>query len=179
MAKALNVAEEEKLEEALSHMEPVIGRFQIFRYKGKNIIIDYAHKAGAVKSILSDIKSFCKGEITTVLGCGGNRDASKRPIMTEMACEYSDKVIVTSDNIRTEGFKPIVYDMVRDLSEINFRKSSIIFDRKAAISFAVNNAKEGDFVVILGKGHENYQIIDDKVFSLSDIEVVKNLIKDV
>jgi UDP-N-acetylmuramoyl-L-alanyl-D-glutamate--2,6-diaminopimelate ligase len=179
MAKALNVAEEEKIEEALSHMEPVIGRFHIFRYKGKNIIIDYAHKPGAVKSILSDIKSFCKGEITTVLGCGGNRDASKRPIMTEMACEYSDKVIVTSDNVRTEGFKPIVYDMVRDLSEINFRKSAIIFDRKAAISFAVNNAKEGDFVVILGKGHEDYQIIDDKVFSLSDIEVVKNLIKDV
>ena len=107
VTKALNVAEQEKIEEALLHIEPVIGRFQTFRYQGKNIIIDYAHKPGAVKSILSDIKSFCFGEITTVIGCGGNRDSSKRPIMTKMACEYSDKVVVTSDNIRKEDFKNI------------------------------------------------------------------------
>lgn len=178
MAKSLDIAEEKKIEEALSHIEPVIGRYQTFRHQGKNIIIDYAHKPGAVKSILSDIKTFCKGKIITVFGCGGNRDTSKRPIMTELACKYSDKVVITSDNIRNEDFKSIVYDMVKDLEEENFRKSSIIFDREDAISFAVNLANEGDFVVILGKGHEDYQIIGDKVFSLSDIEIVKNLIKN-
>ena len=178
-AKICKIADEKSIEEALEKLEPVVGRFQKFNYRGIKIIVDYAHKPRAVEAILENIRSFCQKKVITVFGCGGNRDSSKRPIMTELACKYSDKVIITTDNIRTEGFKNIVTDMVRELSEKNFRNTSIIFDRKAAILFAVNNAEAGDFVVILGKGHEDYQIIDDKIFSLSDIEIVENLIKNV
>lgn len=179
VSKILGI-DEEKIEGAIENLEPVIGRFQVLKSKkGINVIIDYAHKPGAMESVLKDVKSFCKGKIITVFGCGGNRDTSKRPIMTEMACKYSDTVVITSDNVRHENFKNIVGDMVRDLSEENFRKSLVIFDREQAIVFAMSMAKREDFVVILGKGHEDYQIIGDKVFSLSDIEVVKKLIEDV
>lgn len=178
-AKISQIATEVEVEGAIKKLEPVIGRFQIFRYKGINVVVDYAHKPQALKTILENIRSFCKRKIITVFGCGGERDTSKRSIMTETACALSDEVIITSDNTRHENFKNIVSDMVKTLSEDDFRKVSVVFSRKSSINFAISIANEGDFVAILGKGHENYQIIGDKVFNFSDIEFIENLVKNV
>ena len=165
-------------EEGIKSLKPIIGRYQIYNYKGVNVIVDFAHKVGAFESIFHDVQIWKKGKVVTVFGCGGCRDKTKRPLMTHSACRYSDLVVITTDNIRTENFRDIVKDMISTLLEEFFRKVVIMFDRQEAIKFAMQNAHEGDCVLILGKGHESEQIIGIKVSHLSDIEFVENLIKD-
>ena len=151
----------------------VPGRFQaIPNNKGILTIIDYAHSPDGLENILTSVKEFAKGRIILVFGCGGNRDTGKRPLMGEVAGKYSDYCIITSDNPRKEEPKLIINDI-----EVGMSKTSCSYEkienRKQAIFKALSIAEAGDTVVIAGKGHENYQILEAETIHFSDEEVVK------
>ena len=140
-------------------------------------IVDYAHTPDALINVLSTIKRLKKGheQVITVVGCGGDRDKTKRPVMGEVACEHSDKVIFTSDNPRSEDPLEILADMEQGLNTAARRKSVSIADRKQAIKTAVNMAGPEDIVLIAGKGHEKYQDIKGVKHHFDDKEVLKEM----
>lgn len=147
---------------ALSDLSGAEGRFDYVVSPDQVIgIIDYAHTPDAVQNVLSTIQSIRKGneQVITVIGCGGDRDKSKRPLMAQVASDWSDKVILTSDNPRTENPQAIVDDMEKGISPTNKRKTLAILDRREAIKTACHLAKSGDIILIAGKGHEKYQEI--------------------
>jgi UDP-N-acetylmuramoyl-L-alanyl-D-glutamate--2,6-diaminopimelate ligase len=140
-------------------------------------IVDYAHTPDALLNVLATIKKLRKGneQVITVVGCGGDRDKTKRPIMAEAACEHSDKVILTSDNPRSEDPAQIIKDMETGLSSTAKRKYISIADRREAIKTAVSFAQPEDIILIAGKGHEKYQEIKGVKHHFDDKEVVKEL----
>lgn len=159
----------------LSNMQGAPGRFDTYRSKYQSIlgIVDYAHTPDALKNVLATIKQFDhSGQIITVVGCGGNRDKTKRPLMAEVACEYSDKVILTSDNPRDEDPDVILNDMEAGVSSSNKRKTLRITDRKEAIKTACSLANEKDIILIAGKGHETYQELKGVKHHFDDKEVL-------
>jgi UDP-N-acetylmuramoyl-L-alanyl-D-glutamate--2,6-diaminopimelate ligase len=160
----------------LSLAEPVRGRFQYYRTKdGVMGIVDYAHTPDALENVLKTITDIATKDeqIITVVGCGGNRDAAKRPLMAEIACKYSNKVILTSDNPRDEDPEEIIRQMKEGIPS-NFKKNVLsITDRKEAIKTAKQLAKPGDIVLIAGKGHETYQEIKGIKHHFDDMEVWK------
>jgi UDP-N-acetylmuramoyl-L-alanyl-D-glutamate--2,6-diaminopimelate ligase len=137
-------------------------------------IVDYAHTPDALLNVLSTINKLKKGfeKIITVVGCGGDRDKTKRPIMAEVACEYSDKAIFTSDNPRSEDPEQIIKDMEAGLSASAKRKYISIVDRREAIKTAISLTQQEDIVLIAGKGHEKYQEIKGVKNHFDDKEVV-------
>ena len=138
--------------------------------KGFSVIIDFAHTPDGLKNLLSSVKSHCEGRVITVFGCGGDRDRTKRPLMLEAVCRYSDLVFVTADNPRTEPLTSIFGDIKRGET---FNKEVVyIEDRREAIFKAVEEAQRDDIVVVAGKGHEEYQIIGEEKIPFSDREVV-------
>ncbi|MDP1842624.1 MAG: UDP-N-acetylmuramoyl-L-alanyl-D-glutamate--2,6-diaminopimelate ligase [Sediminibacterium sp.] len=148
---------------ALSLLSGAEGRFDYIISKEKIIgIVDYAHTPDALENVLATIKKLRKGyeQIITVVGCGGDRDKTKRPIMAQAACDLSDRVILTSDNPRTEDPEQILKDMETGLSSSAKRKYITIIDRKEAIEQAVAVAKPEDIILVAGKGHEKYQDIN-------------------
>ena len=161
----------------LSMLAGAEGRFDYIISKKQVIgIIDYAHTPDALENVLATIKKLRKGyeQVITVVGCGGDRDKTKRPIMAQTACDLSDKVILTSDNPRTEDPALIIADMEAGLNTAAKRKYISILDRKEAIKAAVEFAKPEDIVLVAGKGHEKYQDIngvkhpfDDKAILLA------------
>ncbi len=164
---------------ALSLLTGAEGRFDyIVSPKDKVIaIVDYAHTPDALLNVLATIKKLKKGfeQVITVVGCGGDRDRTKRPIMAEAACEYSDKAIFTSDNPRSEDPVQIVKDMEEGLSAAARRKYISIVDRKEAIKTAISLAKPEDIILVAGKGHEKYQEIKGVRNHFDDKEVVKEI----
>ncbi len=159
--------------EGLSENKGVSGRFQTVRSKrGFNAIVDYAHTPDGLENILKTAKEFVKGRIITVFGCGGDRDRTKRPIMGEIAGIYSDYCVITSDNPRTEDPARILDDVEPGTKKSGCEYIKIV-DRREAINYAVKMAKEGDVVVVAGKGHENYQIFADKTIHFDDVEEVR------
>jgi len=150
------------------------GRSDLFKYNGAAIIVDYAHTPDAVEKVINSTREYCKGSIITIIGCGGDRDRTKRPKMGKIATENSDKVFFTNDNPRTEDEKVIMDDIISGVSKDNYK---IIHDRKLAIQTAISELKENDVLLVLGKGHEDYQIIGNEKFHLSDIEIVSKAIK--
>ena len=139
----------------------VDGRAQIISgERDYTVMIDYAHTPDGLKNILSSVKKYAKARVITLFGCGGDRDKTKRPIMAKVACEYSDYVVVTSDNPRTEDPMQIINDI---LVGITLPKSNytVIENREMAIHHAIEQAKPDDIVVLAGKGHEKYQILKD------------------
>jgi UDP-N-acetylmuramoyl-L-alanyl-D-glutamate--2,6-diaminopimelate ligase len=161
----------------LSMLAGAEGRFD-YVISNKQVIgiIDYAHTPDALENVLATIKKLRKGyeQVITVVGCGGDRDKTKRPIMAQTACDLSDKVILTSDNPRTEDPAQIIADMEAGLNTAAKRKYISIIDRKEAIKAAVTFAKPEDIVLVAGKGHEKYQDIngvkhpfDDKAILLA------------
>jgi UDP-N-acetylmuramoyl-L-alanyl-D-glutamate--2,6-diaminopimelate ligase len=162
-AMQLGLSELEVLE-TISKLDGVAGRFQYFTTAKDRItaIIDYAHTPDALKNVLETINSIrTKNEkLITVLGCGGDRDTTKRPIMANIATTLSDQVILTSDNPRTEDPLRILKDMEAGVEPQNFKKSITIADREQAIKTAANMATENDIILIAGKGHETYQEIN-------------------
>jgi UDP-N-acetylmuramoyl-L-alanyl-D-glutamate--2,6-diaminopimelate ligase len=161
----------------LSMLAGAEGRFD-YVISNKQVIgiIDYAHTPDALENVLATIKKLRKGyeQVITVVGCGGDRDKAKRPIMAQTACDLSDKVILTSDNPRTEDSAQIIADMEAGLNTAAKRKYISIIDRKEAIKAAVAFAKPEDIVLVAGKGHEKYQDIngvkhpfDDKAILLA------------
>ena len=140
-------------------------------------IVDYAHTPDALLNVLATIKKLKKGfeTVITVVGCGGDRDKTKRPIMAEVACEHSDKVIFTSDNPRREDPEQIIKEMEVGVSISNRRKYISIVDRREAIKTAVNLAKKEDIILIAGKGHEKYQETKGVRKHFDDKEIVKEV----
>jgi UDP-N-acetylmuramoyl-L-alanyl-D-glutamate--2,6-diaminopimelate ligase len=140
-------------------------------------IVDYAHTPDALLNVLTTIKKLKRGfeQVITVVGCGGDRDKTKRPVMAEVACEYSDKVIFTSDNPRSEDPGQIIKDMEKGVLPGMKRKYISIVDRKEAIKTAISLAKPEDIVLIAGKGHEKYQEIKGVKNHFDDKEVVREM----
>ncbi|MGL4451464.1 MAG: UDP-N-acetylmuramoyl-L-alanyl-D-glutamate--2,6-diaminopimelate ligase [Sarcina sp.] len=174
MAYALNI-DVEAIKEGISNIV-IPGRCEMVakeRNLGYNIIIDYAHTPDGLENILSTVKGFAKARIITVVGCGGDRDKVKRPQMGKIACDMSDIAIITSDNPRTEEPMSIIEDIIRPLDNKNFE---VIESRYNAIERAMNIAKEGDVIVIAGKGHETYQILKDKTIDFDERKVVYEIL---
>jgi len=163
----------------LSVLTGAEGRFDyVMSAKDRVIaIVDYAHTPDALLNVLATIKKLKKGfeQVITVVGCGGDRDKTKRPVMAEAACEHSDKVIFTSDNPRSEDPLQIIKDMEEGLPVAAKRKYISIADRKEAIKTAISLAKPDDIVLIAGKGHEKYQEIKGVKYDFDDKQVVKEI----
>lgn len=160
----------------LSNLNSVEGRFQYIKSKDEIVaIVDYAHTPDALKNVLETIKDIRTGneQVITLVGCGGDRDAAKRPIMAQIACAYSDKVILTSDNPRSENPEDILNQMQAGINPADARKTLRISDRKEAIKTASTLAKRGDIILIAGKGHEKYQEIKGVKHPFDDFEIVK------
>ncbi|MCK9500202.1 MAG: UDP-N-acetylmuramoyl-L-alanyl-D-glutamate--2,6-diaminopimelate ligase, partial [Bacteroidales bacterium] len=162
----------------ISALEPVVGRFEtLYSKTGITAIIDYAHTPDALKNVLTTIKEIntAEGKIITVVGAGGNRDKTKRPEMAAIAAEYSDKLILTSDNPRFENAEEILKDMYQGINIIQEKKTLKIKDRKEAIKTAVFLANQGDIILVAGKGHENYQEIEGIKYHFDDKEVLSEI----
>ena len=162
----------------LSTLTSVSGRFQTIRSpKGYTAIVDYAHTPDALTNVLNAIHEVLggNGQVITVVGCGGNRDKGKRPIMAKEAVRLSDRVILTSDNPRFEEPQDIINDMVEGLDVVEQKKAICITDRREAIKTACLLAQSGDVILIAGKGHEDYQEIKGVKYHFDDREIVKEI----
>ncbi len=171
--------EKHKVLQVLSSLSGAEGRFDytissIDRVIG---IVDYAHTPDALLNVLVTIKKLRQGheKIIAVVGCGGNRDKTKRPIMAEVACEYSDKVIFTSDNPRNEDPLEILNDMQAGVNAVTKKKVISIADRKEAIKTAVSLANKEDIILVAGKGHEKYQEIKGVKYDFDDKKVLSEM----
>lgn len=166
------------IKNALENFRSVPGRFErIFSDAPFAVIVDYAHTPDGIKNVLQTARQIADGKILTVFGCGGDRDNRKRPIMGKIAAELSNVVIATSDNPRTENPEKILDDVEVGIREaIGSKTYERIADRRAAIFRAIELADAGDVVLILGKGHENYQILNSGTIHFDDREVAREAI---
>ena len=169
----------EKLETLtiISELESVSGRFEyVISEDGITAIIDYAHTPDALKNVLETINDIRTGneKVITVVGCGGDRDQTKRPKMAHIASQLSSQAIFTSDNPRTENPQTILDEMEVGVASENYRKTLTVLDRRQAIKTACKLSEAGDIILIAGKGHENYQEINGLRSSFDDLVEVKN-----
>lgn len=171
--------EKQEVLRCLSMLTGAEGRFDYMLSPKDRLIaiVDYAHTPDALLNVLATIKKLKKGyeQVITVVGCGGDRDKTKRPIMGEAACEHSDRVIFTSDNPRSEDPAQIIRDMEEGLPAAAKRKYISIVDRREAIKTAISLAKQDDIILIAGKGHEKYQEIKGVKNHFDDKEVVREV----
>jgi UDP-N-acetylmuramoyl-L-alanyl-D-glutamate--2,6-diaminopimelate ligase len=164
----------------LSELESVSGRFQFIVSDTKiTAIVDYAHTPDALENVLQTIEDIrTKNEqLITVVGCGGDRDKTKRPVMANIAAMLSDKAIFTADNPRTENPEIIIQEMEQGVEPQNFKKTISILDRKQAIKTACQLANPNDIILIAGKGHETYQEINGVKYDFDDLEIVTELLQ--
>jgi UDP-N-acetylmuramoyl-L-alanyl-D-glutamate--2,6-diaminopimelate ligase len=164
----------------LSELESVSGRFQFIVSKDKiTAIVDYAHTPDALENVLKTINDIRTNneQLIAVVGCGGDRDKTKRPIMANIASQRSDKVIFTSDNPRTENPATIITEMEAGVEPQNYKKTLSIEDRKQAIKTACQLANANDIILIAGKGHETYQEVNGVKHHFDDMETVKELLE--
>ena len=172
--------EQDKIETltVISKLDAVVGRFQQVRSKsGITAIVDYAHTPDALENVLQTVASIrTKNEtVFTIVGCGGDRDTTKRPKMAAVACELSDKVIITSDNPRSENPEDIIAQMMEGVEGQHYKKTLSITDREQAIKTACTMAEPNDIILIAGKGHETYQEIKGIKHPFDDLKIVTNL----
>lgn len=159
----------------LSTLSGAEGRFDYIISPNKVVgIVDYAHTPDALQNVLSTISDLANGteKVITIIGCGGDRDTTKRPIMARTACDWSDKVILTSDNPRTETPETIIEQMMQGVSPVNLKKVMRITDRREAIKTACHLAQPGDIILLAGKGHEKYQEINGVKTHFDDKEIL-------
>tara|TARA_B100000900_G_scaffold37635_1_gene28231 strand:- start:3365 stop:4822 length:1458 start_codon:yes stop_codon:yes gene_type:complete len=177
VASTLGLPKEELLK-AISFLDPVAGRFQLYKKNKITAVIDYAHTPDALENILKSINEIksSKKNLITVLGCGGNRDKSKRPIMGDIASNLSSRVIFTSDNPRYEDPEIIIEEMISGVKSLNLSKTISISNRKDAIKAACQFARSNDIILVAGKGHETYQEIKGVKNDFDDFEIVKELL---
>jgi len=159
---------------ALSNFGGIDGRMEIIQTDKANVLIDYAHTPDGVSKVLNDIRKVHRGELITIVGCGGNRDYDKRSKIGELVTKHSTKAIFTTDNPRNEDPLQIINDMLKGVNKRNF---IVIPDRRSAINLAVNLASDDTLIVILGKGHETFQTIGNKRIYFSDREEIMKIIK--
>jgi len=174
--------ERDRVLRELSKLDAVAGRFNIIRSKNNIIaIVDYAHTPDALMNILNTIRSVKspQEDIITVFGCGGDRDAEKRPVMGKIASQLSDKVIVTSDNPRSENPESIINQIVQGMETKSGKNVLTIENRKEAIKTACFMAKTGDIILVAGKGHENYQEIKGIKHHFDDKETIKMIFDNI
>ena len=172
-AKTLGFDDDEIISATLS-MHPVNGRFEAINYKDSLIVIDYAYDIDTINNVIKEAKAISQGKIITLIGCGGERRKEKRPLIGKLVSENSDFAIFTSDNPRHENEEDILNDMKKDLTKDNYL---ILPDRKDAIKKGISMLENKDILLILGKGHENYQIIGSNEFPFKDRDEVMKLIK--
>ncbi len=181
MLAAISVAYSYKIpmnivKQALETIEGVPGRFEaVHAGQSFSVIVDYAHTPDSLENVLQSINDIKKGKVLTVVGCGGDRDRSKRPKMADVSMKYSDLSYFTSDNPRTEDPNRILKDMTGHLSGHDFQ---VITDRKEAIKEAIHSAAKDDIVLIAGKGHETYQEINGERHHFDDREVARQIITE-
>ncbi len=159
----------DKIYDVVKNLDSPKGRMDKIIYNNNAIIIDYAHTPDAVEKALRAVKELNSNHIYTIIGCGGDRDKTKRPIMGKISVENSDLVIFTSDNPRCENPNKIIADIVQNLDKNNYE---IEINRKKAIIRGIQLLKENDILMILGKGHENYQIINKEKIFFDDKKIV-------
>ncbi len=162
----------EKIRNVFDNMNGVPGRMQtINSNKNVTVVVDYAHTPDALDNVIKSARDISNGRVVTVFGCGGDRDKGKRPIMANVSTSLSDLTIITSDNPRTEKPEEIINEILSGVAEnSNFIK---IIDREDAIKYAIENAQKDDFIIIAGKGHENYQEINGIKYDFDDVEIAK------
>jgi len=173
----------EDSDEILTHLSALpgaAGRFELIGRGSKiTAIVDYAHTPDALKNVLETIAHFRTGaeQVITVVGCGGNRDRSKRPLMASIACRFSDKVVLTSDNPRDEDPMEIIREMQTGIGPSETRKTLVLVNREEAIKTACMLAKQRDIILVAGKGHEQYQEIKGVKYPFDDREVLERMLK--
>lgn len=162
---------------SLESVSGVAGRFELVN-EGQDftVIVDYAHTPDSLENVLETVNEFAKGNTYVVVGCGGDRDRTKRPIMAKIACELAKQPILTSDNPRTENPEAILKDMVEGATGEQYK---VIVDRKEAINWAISQATTDDVILIAGKGHETYQEVNGIRNHFDDREVARDAIKEV
>lgn len=167
--------------EITSHLDAlknVDGRAQIVPTgKDFTVMLDYAHTPDALENILRTVRSYAEGRVITLFGCGGDRDKGKRPLMGEMAARYSDYVIVTSDNPRSEDPSDIIADILPGVEGAG-KPYKVIENRKEAIGYAIQMAKKDDIILLAGKGHEKYQILSTGKIDFDEEQIVKEYLAD-
>lgn len=150
----------------------VEGRMEIINYYNRKILIDFAHTVNGVKSVLETVKKFNYNKLTVVIGLGGNRDKEKRSLIGKIVCNYANNVIFTTDNPRNENPIDIINDITKNL---NFNNYKVIINRQKAIVYAIKNSIKDELIIILGKGNEKYQIINDIKYPYNDLDFIKKL----
>lgn len=174
-AAILNEVPLQTIASTLEKMQGIDGRFeQVMEGQPFSVIVDYAHTPDSLENVLCTVNEFAKGHVYVVVGCGGDRDRTKRRFMAQIATKFAHRAIFTSDNPRTENPKHILSDMIEELEASNF---TTIMDRKEAIQFAVEKAEQDDIIIIAGKGHETDQTIGNQKFEFDDRTVAAEAIR--
>ena len=158
-------------------MQAVPGRLEeVPGAGGRRVFVDYAHSEDALQQVLESLREICEGKLLVVFGCGGDRDAGKRPRMGAVARHLADYTVITSDNPRSEDPAQIAREIEEGFGAGGAHE--IVLDRREAIARALDMAREGDIVVVAGKGHETYQEFADTVTPFDDREVVKSILEE-
>ncbi|MTI66574.1 MAG: UDP-N-acetylmuramoyl-L-alanyl-D-glutamate--2,6-diaminopimelate ligase [Firmicutes bacterium] len=165
------------IKKGLENVKGVKGRFEVIpTNKDFNVIIDYAHTPDGYEKILETVNEFAEGRKIIIFGCGGDRDKTKRPVMGEIAAKNTDLCIVTTDNPRSEDPKEIMKDIVKGIEKVNGNYITVE-SREDAIKYAIENHKAKDVILLVGKGHETYQIIGENVYPFNEREIVLDILK--
>lgn len=164
----------DKIKQIFEKLEAPVGRMDVTSYHNNSIIVDYAHTPDAIEKILNTVKEIHPKHIYVVFGCTGDRDRTKRPIMTNLVLENADYAIITCDDLHNEDAHHIVSDMIKDVKKKNFQ---VILDRKEAIQKGISLLKEHDILLILGKGHEEFMIVKDQKIPMNDKKIVLEYLK--
>ncbi|GAF58765.1 UDP-N-acetylmuramoylalanyl-D-glutamate-2,6-diaminopimelate ligase [Psychrobacter sp. JCM 18902] len=167
----------ERIAAVVPQLQGAVGRMQRVPSNDGCFIVDYAHTPDALSQVLASLKTHCKGQLWAVFGCGGDRDAGKRPLMAQAGLAGADKVVLTADNPRTEDPNIILQDMQAGMTSEQYQRTHIEPARQAAIEYAVNQAAPDDIVVIAGKGHETYQEINHVRYDFDDSVILQNALK--
>ncbi len=164
----------ERIAAIISQLQGAVGRMQCVPSNDGCFIVDYAHTPDALSQVLASLKTHCKGQLWAVFGCGGDRDAGKRPLMAQAGLAGADKVVLTADNPRTEDPNMILQDMQAGMTAEQYERTHIEPARQKAIEYAVSQAAADDIVVIAGKGHETYQEINNFRYDFDDSVILHN-----
>lgn len=166
LLKELNIS---KIKEIIKTLTAPVGRMDVIKYNDNLIIVDYAHTPDAVEKVIKSVKDLNPNKIITIVGCGGNRDKTKRPIMAKISTTNSDYSIFTSDNPRLEDPNEIIADMLQNLDNNNYE---IVVNREKAIIKGIQILTKNDILLVLGKGHETYQIIGNTKYDFDDKKII-------
>ena len=167
----------ERVADVIPQLQGAVGRMQRVPSNDGCFIVDYAHTPDALSQVLASLKTHCKGQLWAVFGCGGDRDAGKRPLMAQAGLAGADKVVLTADNPRTEDPNIILQDMQAGMTRAQYERTHIEPARQTAIEYAVKQAAADDIVVIAGKGHETYQEINHVRYDFDDSVILQNALK--